>query len=797
MGTAEQRTQVFVSYSRKDATYLERVQVFLTPLVRAEQIKLWVDTDLRPGDKWKAEIETALSAAKVAILVVSADFFASKFIHEVELPALLARAQDEGATILPLLVGPCNYKDSVLAGFQRVNDLPLMDLSRAEREKVYERLAGVVERLVDLPNSADPLPAAGGPPEFRGRGPELATLLDAWKTAQRGPAVVVLHGPTGRGKTRLVQQFYARIAEEQTEPYWPPEIGPSLMPSGTPPEHVALPWLWLTVLCLHAKARNDAGASLRPLELLRDQARRHLPAIYASVARGEPAERPAATDVATFALPGSGAPVEIGSKIADHLDRGSGPVEAVRDLAHHVGNVGPRPTGSDPDAEVKAFGAELIEALRAVVENVETSDGRHLRIVLIVEDAHWAAKDPVGVLKQVMRCARDERWPMLLIVSTWKEGLGGKPLASLIETFETNTEDAGASLSFASLAVEPLGKPSQEELLKELVPTLPVRQHGILLKRSDGDLELLRDYCVKLASEWPEVDGRIVITDSELENMAVEKTKMARSLIESVGDPLMELLAMGSAQGWKFFGSGTAAMLREHGGDDHETMEELLRQADQKYRICAVALHDILGQSAEFRALPYYEISRERFDAMPDWKALLRALADALHDQYLEDRFSALSAIDRVEVMEDLVEAGRRLGLRAQRRWADILDDCALDVAALQVSLGHLGRAREAAERVLRIRGADSERGQRALVTLCEAAHAANDTKAEDELLDLWWDVPDDRRHHDAFVRQARRDIRIGRGDLARERLDELLGREGHADPDRLLFKLERALALC
>lgn len=167
-----------------------------------------------------------------------------------------------------------------------------------------------------------------------------------------------------------------------------------------------------------------------------------------------------------------------------------------------------------------------------------------------------------------------------------------------------------------------------------------------------------------------------------------------------------------------------------------------------------------------------------------------------MRKQYEEDRFHSLSAIDRLEVMEDLVETGRELHLRFDPDWRDPLDDCALDVATLQLCLGHLDRARKTAEEVLHNVSDDSERGQRALATLCEAAHASESPDKEEQLLDRWWNIPEERRSGDAFLRHARRDIRVGRGDRALRTLDALLNRSGHDAPERLLFELERARAL-
>jgi hypothetical protein len=142
--------RVFISYSHKDKPILERLQVFLKPLQREGIIDAWDDTRINAGDDWREEISKALADSDVAILLVSADFLASEFIVNDELPALLAKAESEGTTILSVIVGHSRFRQTKsISRFQAINEpsKPLRDLSPTQRDKVYVNLSNRLEEL--------------------------------------------------------------------------------------------------------------------------------------------------------------------------------------------------------------------------------------------------------------------------------------------------------------------------------------------------------------------------------------------------------------------------------------------------------------------------------------------------------------------------------------------------------------------------------------------------------------------------------------------------------------------------
>lgn len=136
-----------MSYSHADAEWLKRLQKHLKPLQR-EGVEVWDDTRVKPGEPWRQEIREALAAAKVAILLISPDFLASEFIVTDELPPLLKAAEEDGATILPVILSHCRFdRTPSLSRFQAVNDpaKPLVRMGRGNRDKVFDDVARAVE----------------------------------------------------------------------------------------------------------------------------------------------------------------------------------------------------------------------------------------------------------------------------------------------------------------------------------------------------------------------------------------------------------------------------------------------------------------------------------------------------------------------------------------------------------------------------------------------------------------------------------------------------------------------------
>ena len=138
---------VFISYSHLDEDWKDRVVRHLSVLGGQQLIDVWDDRKIRAGECWRGEIEEAVEAANVAILLISAHFLTSDFIMNVEVPRLLDRRDQEGLLVVPLIIKPCSWNQ--VQWLERMNMYPkdaqpLSGKEEYQTDQLLADLAGIV-----------------------------------------------------------------------------------------------------------------------------------------------------------------------------------------------------------------------------------------------------------------------------------------------------------------------------------------------------------------------------------------------------------------------------------------------------------------------------------------------------------------------------------------------------------------------------------------------------------------------------------------------------------------------------
>ena len=133
----ENNKSIFISYAHQDKKYKDMLEEHLS-VAKFYGLRTWTDEQISVGDTWKNEIISAINESFACILLISRNFFSSKFIMDEEVPRIFKQRTLSGKLILPLLVGYCDWQGVPwIAELQLrpVGAVPLATLTQPRRDK--------------------------------------------------------------------------------------------------------------------------------------------------------------------------------------------------------------------------------------------------------------------------------------------------------------------------------------------------------------------------------------------------------------------------------------------------------------------------------------------------------------------------------------------------------------------------------------------------------------------------------------------------------------------------------------
>ncbi len=144
---------IFISYAHEDEPFKDALITMLTGLQRRGVINAWHDRRIEEGDEWRASIEDATNRCDLALLLVSSDFLASRFIADHELPRLLQRREEQGLRVVPIIVRPCLWRNEPV--LQDLQALPkdgkaviTFPADTGERDQAWADICAAIEARV-------------------------------------------------------------------------------------------------------------------------------------------------------------------------------------------------------------------------------------------------------------------------------------------------------------------------------------------------------------------------------------------------------------------------------------------------------------------------------------------------------------------------------------------------------------------------------------------------------------------------------------------------------------------------
>lgn len=214
-------SKVFVCYSHEDEKYFQLVSKHLS---NKKDLDVWSDKRIKGADKWKEEINKALDSCNLAVLILSANFFNSDFIKDIELKQLLENQFMKNTKLLPILAEDCDLEEfSWIVDSQILpsKNLPLENVKNKYKNKEGKNISRrIKELLIEVPettnsdesnksyNYPDAIAENNFPTsndKFFGREQYFNILDEAWDNEQINVISFVAFG--GVGKTSLIDNW--------------------------------------------------------------------------------------------------------------------------------------------------------------------------------------------------------------------------------------------------------------------------------------------------------------------------------------------------------------------------------------------------------------------------------------------------------------------------------------------------------------------------------------------------------------------------------------------------------------
>jgi hypothetical protein len=148
------KINVFIIYSREDLEFLHELEKHLAVHVKNGLIHIENDQKLIAGDEWEEKIKYNLRKADIVLLLISADFFNSKYIADVEFDIALERHSKQEAKLIPILLRACRWEAHKEIKKLQVLPKDAMAITRWQDrdsawEHVIDSIEGAISELVE------------------------------------------------------------------------------------------------------------------------------------------------------------------------------------------------------------------------------------------------------------------------------------------------------------------------------------------------------------------------------------------------------------------------------------------------------------------------------------------------------------------------------------------------------------------------------------------------------------------------------------------------------------------------
>ena len=146
---------VFISYSHVDEVLRKELGKHLSVLERQGIICTWHDRMIGAGTDWERSIDSHMDAARVVLLLISADFIHSKYCYDIEMKRALERHDQRQALVIPVILRAVSLKGTPFAKLQALPRDAKPVVTWPDRDSAFVEITdGLRDAIQDLVGTA-------------------------------------------------------------------------------------------------------------------------------------------------------------------------------------------------------------------------------------------------------------------------------------------------------------------------------------------------------------------------------------------------------------------------------------------------------------------------------------------------------------------------------------------------------------------------------------------------------------------------------------------------------------------
>jgi tetratricopeptide (TPR) repeat protein len=140
--------ELFYSYSHKDEALKDQLVSHPSNLRRQGVIREWHDRKIGSGTEWAKEIDEHLNSAEVILLLISSDFIASEYCHEIEMKRAMERHESGEARVIPVILRSVDWSGLIFRKLQAAPKDGVPVTKWADRDEAFMNVAQAIRAAV-------------------------------------------------------------------------------------------------------------------------------------------------------------------------------------------------------------------------------------------------------------------------------------------------------------------------------------------------------------------------------------------------------------------------------------------------------------------------------------------------------------------------------------------------------------------------------------------------------------------------------------------------------------------------